>query len=88
MLYDTRYPREISLGLDGVNYHFSAKLPGNINYAGKVWSPKESSKTGNIVKIADHMLSYCLEGRTDIKKQLEKKVDELKKQLEYQQEEK
>ncbi|WP_444942389.1 hypothetical protein [Microbulbifer sp. ZKSA004] len=82
MLYETRYPRDFSMGADGQTYHFSAKMFGNLNYAGKVWSPSPESKTGKLVRISDLMVDYCLEGKRRIRKELEKKVSTFKVELE------
>lgn len=74
MLLNTRYPRELSMGLDGQTYHFSGKVHGFTNYAGKVWSPNPESKTGKLVEVASLMTEYCLKGKRKTRKELIKKV--------------
>ncbi len=68
MLYETKYSRESNMGLDGETYHFSAKMWGNVNYAGKVWSPPSESKTGKLVSISELMAEYCLNKKRKTKK--------------------
>lgn len=81
MVYETKYPREPNMGLDGETYHFSAKMWGNVNYAGKVWSPPSDSKTGKLVAISELMYEYCLKGNRKTKKSLAVRVKELHKAL-------
>lgn len=81
MLYETKYPREPSMGLDGETYHFSAKMWGNVNYAGKVWSPNQDTKAGKLVAISELMAQYCLEGDRKLKMNLKQRVEVFSKEL-------
>jgi hypothetical protein len=60
MLLETRYSDDLSIGLDGTTYHFSAPY-GHKILAGKVWSPASDSKTGKLVAIINSMVEYCKE---------------------------
>ncbi|TVZ41814.1 hypothetical protein P886_1164 [Alteromonadaceae bacterium 2753L.S.0a.02] len=75
MLLGTQYPREPTMGLDGETYHFSGRVNGYENYAGKVWSPSKDSKTGKLVEVAYLMVEYCQNGKRKTKKELSKKVN-------------
>lgn len=81
MLLQTKYTKDLIMGLDGEAYHFSGRVNGFGNYAGKVWSPRPESKTGKLVEISNLMSNFCLKGNRKIKKELIKKVTLLSKEL-------
>ncbi|MCM2681535.1 hypothetical protein [Echinimonas agarilytica] len=81
MLLETKYPRDMTMGLDGETYHFSGSVNGFGNYAGKVWSPNPKSRTGKLVEIAYLMTDYCLKGKRKIRKELVKKTESFVNQL-------
>ena len=54
----TRYPEHETLGLDGVDYQFSAFARFYGTRAGKTWSPDRQTACGKLVALGEHMQGY------------------------------
>jgi hypothetical protein len=93
MLRTIRYPEELGIGADGVDYHFSRFVPlfdrgQNDPLAGweqgKIWTPDEESPCGELVAIGEALRAYALarpEGRDEARSVIRAKVDRLKATL-------
>jgi hypothetical protein len=57
-LYQVRYPRRRSRGLDGVMYRFGTFKEGIGHMRGEIWSPK-SGTPRKLVDISDTLIQYC-----------------------------
>jgi hypothetical protein len=79
MLRRTRYPAASSTGLDGVTIHFSMDTKFQ-RLAGKIWSPKPESQTGQLVQISRHMYRMCEDSENSIN-ELQSKINALLIQL-------
>ena len=60
MLFETRYEKSDSLGLDGTTYHFSM-TSGFQRLAGKTWSPNSQTRAGKLVALSHAMSTFCEE---------------------------
>ena len=63
MLARVRYPKvpdEITLGLDGINYHISHYQKYVGFRAGTTWSPEKGSNTGVLVVLTEELRQYAI----------------------------
>jgi hypothetical protein len=80
MLFETRYEKSNSLGMDGTTYHFSMQV-GFQTLAGKTWSPNNETRAGKLVALTHAMSAYCEESSERNFQTLEYSKTELKNAL-------
>jgi hypothetical protein len=58
MLLETHYPKKGRFGKDGTTYHFSMWDTTSGSISGTIWSPRDASRTGRLVHVANSLLKY------------------------------
>jgi hypothetical protein len=59
MLARVRYPKRVTLGLDGTTYHVAHRQRGVGTRSGTTWSPDPGSYAGAVVSIAQRLRDYA-----------------------------
>lgn len=65
MLKETRYPQKHREGKDGTTYHFAMRDSVGFSMSGMVWSPHKSSRTDQLVQLAEMLRGYVESKKTE-----------------------
>jgi hypothetical protein len=64
-LQGTRYPQRPREGKDGTNYYFAMQGNLGLTMSGMVWSPNESTRTDQLVQLAETLKEYVKFKKTE-----------------------
>lgn len=65
MLRETRYPQKYREGKDGTDFYFAMRDSNGVSMSGKVWSPNHSTKTEQLVQLAEELRGYAKSQRSE-----------------------
>ena len=65
MLRGTRYPEKARFGKDGTTYYFAMRDSIGVFMTGMVWSPNESTRTDQLVQLAETLKEYVKSKQTE-----------------------